>query len=44
MHMTVKLQRPLAVIDLETTGLRPDQDRIVEIAILRIDPDGKETR
>ena len=44
MEVSIKLQRPLAVLDLETTGLRPDQDRIVEIAILRIAPDGSSTQ
>ena len=31
---------PIAVIDLETTGLSPFNDRIVEISIVRIDPGG----
>ncbi len=43
MEITLQLRRPLAVFDLETTGLKPDLDRIVEIAILRIEPDGKTT-
>jgi DNA polymerase-3 subunit epsilon len=34
------LNRPLAVIDLETTGTDPKTDRIVEIAVVRILPDG----
>lgn len=38
--MKLKLQRPLAVFDLEATGLDVTNDRIVEIAILRIDTDG----
>ncbi len=42
MEISIKLDRPLAVIDLETTGLRPESDRIVELAILKIYPDGKE--
>ncbi len=29
---------PLAVIDLETTGLTPGVDRVVEVAVFRIDP------
>ncbi len=33
-------QTPLAVIDLETTGLVPGGDRIAEISIVRIDPNG----
>jgi DNA polymerase-3 subunit epsilon len=44
MEISIKLDRPLAVIDLETTGLRPDLDRIVEIAILKIHPNGEETQ
>lgn len=38
--MKLKLERPLAVFDLEATGLDVTNDRIVEIAILRIDTDG----
>lgn len=36
--------RPLAVIDLETTGVNIAQDRIVEIAVIRIELDGTRTR
>lgn len=34
------LTKPLAIIDLETTGLSIDRDRIVEISVLLIRPDG----
>jgi DNA polymerase-3 subunit epsilon len=37
----LKLTRPLAVIDLETTGLDPAVDRIVEISVLRVEPSGE---
>src|SRR5215467_5042461 len=40
--MKLNLQKPLAVIDLETTGLDFARDRIVEIAVLKIMPDGNE--
>lgn len=38
--MKLKLVKPLAFIDLETTGLDIVSDRIVEIAILKLLPDG----
>lgn len=38
--MSLQLQRPLAVFDLETTGVRVGVDRIVQIAIVRVMPDG----
>ncbi|MFZ4397222.1 MAG: exonuclease domain-containing protein [Kiritimatiellia bacterium] len=38
----VKLDRPLAILDIEATGISPRADRIVELAILRLDPDGTE--
>src|ERR1700744_1573480 len=37
----LQLIRPLAIIDLETTGVNLGSDRIVEIAIVKIMPDGK---
>ncbi|HVM87119.1 MAG TPA: 3'-5' exonuclease [Puia sp.] len=37
----LQLTKPLAVIDLETTGINLSSDRIVEIAIIKIMPDGK---
>ena len=40
MLKNLRLERPLAFIDVETTGLRPGSDRIVELSILRIEPDG----
>ena len=36
----LQLQKPLAIIDLETTGINLSADRIVEIAIVKILPDG----
>lgn len=38
----VKLDRPLAILDIEATGISPRADRLIELAILRIDPDGAE--
>ena len=38
--MNVQLNRPLAIIDLETTGTNLGTDRIVEIAIVKVQPDG----
>ena len=39
--MRLLLQRPVAFIDLETTGLNLSTDRIVEIAIIKIMPGGE---
>jgi DNA polymerase-3 subunit epsilon len=38
--MNIVLKRPLAFIDLETTGINLGVDRIVEIAIVKLMPDG----
>ena len=38
--MKLQLTRPIAFIDLETTGINISTDRIVEIAIVKILPDG----
>lgn len=40
--MKLNLKRPLAFIDIETTGINISTDRIVEISVLKIAPDGKE--
>ena len=37
---TLVLQRPLAAIDIEATGPKPEVDRIVELAVVRLAPDG----
>jgi len=42
--MQLKLKNPLAFFDLETTGINITQDRIVEISILKIHPNGREER
>ena len=38
---TLQLTRPIAFVDLETTGLDVEEDRIVEIAVVRLMPDGE---
>ena len=38
--MKLQLTRPIAFIDLETTGINITLDRIVELAIVKISPDG----
>jgi DNA polymerase-3 subunit epsilon len=38
--MNLNLTRPLAFFDLETTGIKVSTDRIVEISIVRVAPDG----
>ena len=40
--MKLNLNKPICFFDLETTGTNISKDRIVEIAILKVFPDGKE--
>lgn len=40
--MNLKLKRPLVFFDLETTGVDTSKDRIVEISMVKIMPDGEE--
>ena len=41
--MRVKLERPICFFDLETTGAKVGKDRIVEIAILKVNTDNQES-
>jgi DNA polymerase-3 subunit epsilon len=43
-RMPLKISRPIVIIDLETTGISVEVDRIVEIGILKITPAGKVVR
>ena len=38
--MNLKLKRPIVFFDLETTGVDTSRDRIVEISMVKITPDG----
>lgn len=40
--MQLNLKRPLIFFDLETTGVSPLHDRIVEISLVKVMPDGKD--
>jgi len=39
----MNLKRPLVIIDLETTGTWIEKDRIIEIAMIRCEPDGSQS-
>jgi DNA polymerase-3 subunit epsilon len=39
----LQIAKPLAIVDLETTGVNLGTDRIIEIAIIKVMPDGKKT-
>ena len=41
MLKNIVLDRPLAVLDLETTGVDTKVDRIVEVSVLQLFPDGE---
>jgi DNA polymerase-3 subunit epsilon len=38
----LRLERPVAFIDIESTGLSVSSDRIVELSVLKVQPDGTE--
>jgi len=40
--MELELKRPIVFFDLETTGTDPQRDRIVELAAVKIWPDGRQ--
>lgn len=40
--MQLNLKNSLVIFDLETTGINPSQDRIVEISYIKVYPNGKE--
>ena len=40
--MNLNLKNPIAFIDLETTGVNVAKDRIVEISIVKVSPNGDE--
>ena len=40
MHLPLELDRPLVFFDLETTGLDVTNDRIVELALIKVTPQG----
>ncbi len=42
MLKNLRLERPLVFIDVETTGLKLYSDRIVELSILKVNPDGRQ--
>ena len=42
MTLSLKLDRPLVVFDIESTGISPRKDRIIELAAIKINVDGSE--
>ncbi|MCB9246410.1 MAG: 3'-5' exonuclease [Flavobacteriales bacterium] len=40
--MKLQLHKPLIIFDLETTGVQVSQDRIVELYMIKANPDGRE--
>jgi DNA polymerase-3 subunit epsilon len=41
--MNIKLDRPIAFFDIESTGISPRSDRIIELCIIKIMPDKTES-
>lgn len=44
MAFPLQLARPLVVFDIESTGISPRRDRIIELAAVKVLPDGSEDR
>ena len=42
MAFPLELKRPLIVFDIESTGISPRKDRIIELAAVKVLPDGTE--
>ena len=42
MKFPIELKRPLVVFDIESTGISPRKDRIIELAAVKVMPDGTE--
>ena len=42
--MELNLKNPLVFFDLETTGLNITRDRIVEVSMLKVYPNGKKKK
>ena len=42
--MKLNLRNPLCIFDLETTGTNITQDRIIEIAVIKMMPNGEMLR
>ena len=38
----LNLKKPIAFFDIESTGINVASDRIIEISVLKINPDGTE--
>ncbi len=38
--LLLQLQRPLVVFDIESTGTDPSRDYIIDLAVIRLEPDG----
>ncbi len=39
-NFPIQLKRPLIIFDIESTGISPRADRLIELAALRLNPDG----
>lgn len=42
--LPLKQTRPLAILDIESTGTNPRQDRIIDLAIIKLLPDGSQEK